>query len=122
MSEQLEPQIDENKLIAERRAKLTALRAQGLPAFPNDFRPDSQAADLHLGYDASEGAALEAQAIRVKVAGRMMLRRIMGKASFAHIQDTSGQIQLFLQRDVLGEPTPAIEAGLPLVRAHLVVA
>ena len=103
MSEQLEPQIDENKLIAERRAKLTALRAQGLPAFPNDFRPDSQAADLHLGYDASEGSALEAQAIRVKVAGRMMLRRIMGKASFAHIQDSSGQIQLFLQRDVLAE-------------------
>jgi lysyl-tRNA synthetase class 2 len=103
MSEQLEPPIDENKLIAERRAKLTALRERGLPAFPNDFRPDSQAADLHLGYDESEGAALESQAIRVKVAGRMMLRRIMGKASFAHIQDASGQIQLFLQRDVLAE-------------------
>ena len=103
MSEQLEPPIDENKLIAERRAKLTALRERGLPAFPNDFRPDSQAADLHLGYDESEGAALDAQAIRVKVAGRMMLRRIMGKASFAHIQDSSGQIQLFLQRDVLAE-------------------
>jgi len=105
MSEQLgppiDPPIDENKLIGERRAKLAALRAQGVPAFPNDFRPDAEAADLHLGYDASDGAALEAQAIRVKVAGRMMLRRIMGKASFAHIQDASGQIQLFLQRDVL---------------------
>ncbi len=103
MSEPLEPPVDENKLIAERRAKLAALRARGLPAFPNDFRPDSQAAELHLGYDQSEAAAIEAQAIRVKVAGRMMLRRIMGKASFAHLQDVSGQIQLFLQRDVLTE-------------------
>ena len=94
---------DENKLIAERRQKLTALREAGAPAFPNDFRRDSLASELHLGFDEMDGAALEAQAIRVTVAGRMMLRRIMGKASFVSVQDSSGRIQLFLQRDVLGD-------------------
>ena len=94
---------DENKLVAERRQKLATLRAGSSPAFPNDFRRDSLAAELHLGFDELDAAALEAQAIRVTVAGRMMLRRIMGKASFATVQDSSGRIQLFLQRDVLGE-------------------
>ena len=97
------PPEDENKLIAERRHKLSALRTAGTPAFPNDFRRDSLASELHLGFGEMEGAALEAQAVRVCVAGRMMLRRIMGKASFVKIQDSSGQIQLFLQRDSLGE-------------------
>jgi len=94
---------DENKLIAERRQKLAALRTAHEPAFPNDFRRDSLASELHLGFDEMDGAALEAQAIRVTVAGRMMLRRIMGKASFVSVQDSSGRIQLFLQRDVLGD-------------------
>jgi len=94
---------DENKLIAERRQKLAALRTAHEPAFPNDFRRDSLASELHLGFDEMDGAALEAQAIRVTVAGRMMLRRIMGKASFATVQDASGRIQVFLQRDVLGD-------------------
>jgi lysyl-tRNA synthetase class 2 len=97
------PPEDENKLIAERRQKLSALRAAGAPPFPNDFRRDSLASELHLGFGELDGAALDAQAIRVHVAGRMMLRRIMGKASFVKIQDSSGQIQLFLQRDSLGE-------------------
>ena len=96
-----EPKVDENKLVAERRVKLAALRALPQPAFPNDFRPDALAGELHVGFDAAEPGALDAQQIRVRVAGRMMLRRIMGKASFAHVQDSSGQIQLFLQRDVL---------------------
>jgi lysyl-tRNA synthetase class 2 len=96
-----EPKVDENKLVAERRAKLAALRALSQPAFPNDFRPDALAGELHVGFDAAEPGVLDAQQIRVRVAGRMMLRRIMGKASFAHVQDSSGQIQLFLQRDVL---------------------
>ncbi len=94
---------DDNKLIAERRGKLSQLRESQPVAFPNDFRRDALAADLHTGYDDADAATLEAQAVRVRVAGRMMLRRIMGKASFAHIQDSSGQIQLFLQRDALGE-------------------
>ena len=101
---------DDNKLIAERRQKLAALRAGAEPAFPNDFRRDSLAAELHLGFDGMEVAALEAQAVRVRVAGRMMLRRIMGKASFVKVQDSSGQIQLFLQREALGESYEAFKA------------
>ena len=94
---------DENKLVAERRAKLAALRATGGPAFPNDFRRDALANELLLGYGGLSDAALEASSVRVKVAGRMMLRRIMGKASFAKLQDSSGQIQIFVQREALGE-------------------
>ena len=103
------PPQDENKLIAERRAKLDALRTQGMPAFPNDFRPDVQASELHLGFGALDEAALAAQAVRVRLAGRMMLRRIMGKASFATLQDASGQIQIFLQRDSLAESYEAFK-------------
>ena len=94
---------DENKLVAERRAKLDALRGAGAPAFPNDFRPDALAGELLLGYGEVPEAALEAQAVRVQVAGRMMLRRVMGKASFAKLQDSSGQIQVYLQREGVGE-------------------
>ncbi|MFO1427190.1 MAG: lysine--tRNA ligase [Steroidobacteraceae bacterium] len=96
---------DENKLIAERRAKLAALRTAAGPggtAFPNDFRRDALAGEILAGYGAADAATLEAGPVRVRVAGRMMLRRIMGKASFAKIQDSSGQIQLFLQSEPLG--------------------
>jgi lysyl-tRNA synthetase class 2 len=91
---------DENALIAQRRAKLNALREAG-NAFPNDFRRDAIAGELHAEYDEQENAILEASPIRVKVAGRLMAKRIMGKASFAQLQDMSGRIQLFLQRDAL---------------------
>ena len=94
---------DENKLVAERRVKLAALRAASGPAFPNDFRRDALASDLLLGYSGLSDEALEVSAVRVKVAGRMMLRRIMGKASFVKLQDSSGQIQIFVQREALGE-------------------
>lgn len=96
------PAVDENKLIAERRAKLTALREKGIP-FPNDFRRNVMAGELHAKYDEMENDVLEAEPIRVSIAGRMMLRRIMGKASFATIKDMSGQIQIFVQRDSLAE-------------------
>ena len=91
---------DENSLIAQRRAKLDVLRANG-NAFPNDFRRNSVAGELHAEYDDKENDVLEADPIRVKVAGRMMAKRVMGKASFAQLQDMSGRIQLFLQRDSL---------------------
>ena len=91
---------DENSLIAQRRAKLDALRAEG-NAFPNDFRRNSVAGELHAEYDDKENEVLEANPVRVKVAGRMMAKRVMGKASFAQLQDMSGRIQLFLQRDSL---------------------
>lgn len=91
---------DENAQIAQRRAKLAALRAQGNP-FPNHFRRDSLAAELHEKYGVLDNDALEGDPVRVKVAGRMMAKRVMGKASFAQIQDMSGRIQLFVQRDAI---------------------
>jgi lysyl-tRNA synthetase class 2 len=93
---------DENSLIAQRRAKLDALRAEG-NAFPNDFRRNAIAGELHAEYDDKDNDVLEAGPVRVKVAGRMMAKRVMGKASFAQLQDMSGRIQLFLQRDSLPE-------------------
>jgi lysyl-tRNA synthetase class 2 len=93
---------DENRLIAERRAKLAKLRESG-PAYPNDFTPDARAADLHAEYDGSDQEALAALGKVVKVAGRMMLKRVMGKASFATVQDASDRIQIYLDRGVLGE-------------------
>jgi lysyl-tRNA synthetase class 2 len=95
-------QEDENKLIAQRREKLTALRENGT-AFPNDFRRDSLAAGLHGLYQDKTAEQLESMQVRVSVAGRMMAKRVMGKASFTKLQDMSGQIQLFLQRDNLPE-------------------
>jgi lysyl-tRNA synthetase class 2 len=93
---------DENQIIAERRGKLAALRAQG-PAFPNDFRRGNLAADLHAAHGGEENATLEPKAIRVAVAGRMMLKRVMGKACFATLQDVSGRIQLYVTLDGVGE-------------------
>jgi lysyl-tRNA synthetase class 2 len=100
--------LDENKLIAERREKLRALRGQGV-AFPNDFRPDAGAGDLQHETDDVDAEALAAQARRVKIAGRLLGKRVMGKASFARIQDRTGSIQLFLQKDALGETYDAFK-------------
>ena len=101
--------MDENKLIAERREKLHALRAQGI-AFPNDFRPDAFAGDLQREFDGKDAAAIEAAQRRVSVAGRLMAKRVMGKASFVQIQDMTGRIQLFLQANALGETYDAFKA------------
>ena len=101
MSEQKEP-IPEHELIAQRRAKLARLREQGM-AFPNDFRRDVMAGELHARYGDQDEETLAAQPIRVRLAGRLMSRRIMGKASFAHLQDMSGRIQLHITRDALPE-------------------
>ncbi len=95
------PPIDENALMAERRAKLSRLREAGV-AFPNDFRRDALAADLHAAYEGRSDEWLAAHPVRVRVAGRMMFKRLMGKASFAKLQDSSGQVQCYLQADVLG--------------------
>ncbi len=93
---------NENDIIAQRRAQLDALREQG-NAFPNDFRRDALASDLIEHHDEKDRDTLESEGIRVKVAGRMMSRRVMGKASFAHLQDMSGKIQLYLKSDNLPE-------------------
>ncbi len=99
MSEQIQ---DENKLIAQRREKLTQIRERGV-AFPNDFRRNVVAGELHAEYGEKSQEELESLGVRVRVAGRMMSRRVMGKASFSHLQDMSGKIQLFVQRDSLPE-------------------
>ena len=99
---------DENQLMAERRAKLARLRGQGA-AFPNDFRRDALAADLHATFGGHGNEALEANPTRVRVAGRMMFKRVMGQASFAKLQDASGQIQAYLQAKVLGEAYEAFK-------------
>ncbi|NNJ93552.1 MAG: lysine--tRNA ligase [Halobacteria archaeon] len=93
---------DENALIAQRRSKLQALREEG-NAFPNDFRRNAIAGELHAEYDDRDNDFFDAHPVRVKVAGRMMAKRIMGKAAFTQLQDMSGRIQLFLQRDSLPE-------------------
>jgi lysyl-tRNA synthetase class 2 len=97
-----QPQVDEHELIAQRRAKLTALREAGV-AFPNDFRRNVVAGEILAEYSEKSVEELEANPVRVAVAGRMMTRRIMGKASFCHIQDMSGRIQLYVTRDDLPE-------------------
>ncbi len=94
--------VDENHVIAERREKLKAIREKGV-AFPNDFKPQHQAAALHAEFGAAENETLEPLAKQVVIAGRMMLKRVMGKASFATVQDTSGRIQLFISKDNIGE-------------------
>jgi len=93
---------EENKLIAQRREKLGAIRDQGI-AFPNDFRRNIMAGELHAEYGEKSKDELEALNIRVRVAGRMMLKRVMGKASFATVQDMSGRIQFYVVRDELPE-------------------
>ncbi|MFN3957393.1 MAG: lysine--tRNA ligase [Tepidimonas ignava] len=108
------PHLDDNQLIAERRAKLAALREAARhgagPAFPNDVRPQHTAAGLQAEYGHMSNELLEPLQARVSVAGRMMLKRVMGKASFATLQDaslgpTGGRIQLYITKDGVGEAT-----------------
>jgi len=96
--------LDENQIIAERRAKLAGLRSSG-QAYPNDFRRDALAGELHVRYGALANEALEPQMVHVAVAGRMMLKRVMGKACFATLQDMSGRIQLYVTLDGVGAET-----------------
>ena len=93
--------VDENQIIAERRAKLAELRKHG-QAFPNDFERKDLAAELHAAHGAKSHEQLEAAALHVAVAGRMLFKRVMGKASFASIQDMSGRIQLYVSNDRSG--------------------
>jgi lysyl-tRNA synthetase class 2 len=92
----------ENRLVAERRAKLARLRESG-NAYPNDFRRDALADELLAAYQSHSMEALAASPLTVSVAGRLMVKRVMGGSSFVKVQDRSGQIQLLLKRDRLGE-------------------
>ena len=93
--------VDENQIIAERRAKLARLRGSGI-AFPNDFKPSHRAQDVIARYESSSREQLQAEAVSVSVAGRMVLKRVQGKASFATVQDATGKIQLWLNDEGVG--------------------
>ena len=96
-----EVNVDENAIIAERRSKLNELRKSGI-AFPNKFTPKNYSSDLHDSFDKDDKETLQNRNIDgVTIAGRMMLKRVMGKASFATVQDKSGRIQLYIARDLI---------------------
>ena len=100
-----EPQ-DENQLIAERRDKLSAMRArqaQGGPvAFPNDFKPAHHADALHTAHGGKTAETLAEEKHAVRIAGRMVLKRVMGKASFATLQDSTGRMQVYVKGEEIG--------------------
>ena len=93
---------EENKLVAERKSKLASLREAGNP-FINDFKPENLAKSLHEEFDEFSNDQLQKSKNKVSIAGRIMLKRVMGKASFVQLQDTSDQIQLFVTRDELDD-------------------
>jgi len=93
---------EENQLISQRREKLNAMRQQG-SAYPNGFEPTHKAGELQSEHGEKEKEALAAEELTVTVAGRMMSRRVMGKASFAGLRDVSGAVQLFVQKQQVGE-------------------
>lgn len=96
--------VDINEQMRVRQEKLKGLREQG-NAYPNNFKIDAWSQDLHTTYQDDSKEQLEELNKEVAVAGRMMLRRIMGKASFAHVQDKDGQIQLYVAKNIIGEET-----------------
>ena len=97
-----QPPIDENKLIAERREKLAKLRERG-QAYPNHFKREDIAIDLHAAYGDKDREWFDDNTVTAIVAGRMMAKRVMGKASFASLQDRTGRIQLYVKRDDLAD-------------------
>jgi lysyl-tRNA synthetase class 2 len=96
------PQLDENHVIATRREKLERMRAEG-GAYPNDFRRDTLAEFLHGSYGEADAAMLDGETTVFALAGRLMAKRVMGKASFGQLQDMSGRIQIFVQQNAVGE-------------------
>jgi lysyl-tRNA synthetase class 2 len=103
MTDEQHPQVeDENEIIAQRRAKLADLRQQGNP-FPNDFRRTDLALALHEEHEEKSKDELAAANIETRVAGRIMLRRVMGKASFLTIQDRSGRVQIYVRQSDVGD-------------------
>jgi lysyl-tRNA synthetase, class II len=98
------PAEDIHSLIAERKNKLAAIRSKGI-AFPNDFTPSHRAGALHAAHETSTKEQLEAAHIKVSIAGRMMLKRVMGKASFATVKDATGSIQFYINDQGVGAET-----------------
>ncbi|MEZ5480379.1 MAG: lysine--tRNA ligase [Thiolinea sp.] len=102
MSEQEQQHSEDNQLMQQRREKLAALRAQGRP-FPNEVVREHKAGDLHATYGEHDKEWFETNEVRVTVAGRVMLRRMMGKASFVTLSDVSGRIQIYVQMNRIGD-------------------
>ncbi len=105
MSDEINTQVtteDENHIIAERRAKLAEMRANGV-AYPNDFKRTDLFGDLQQKYKDATAEELEATPIHVACSGRMMLKRVMGKASFASVRDFTGEMQYFISQTDIGE-------------------
>ena len=94
--------FDENQIMAERRAKLDAIRKQGSPAFPNDAHPAHRAQPLQSRYEQHTREQLETEHVEVSISGRMMLKRVQGKASFATLQDATGRLQIYLNDEGVG--------------------
>ncbi len=121
--------LDLNNELQSRREKLAGLRENGI-AFPNDFRRDSTSDKLHAAYGDKDNEELEALGVEVTVAGRMMTRRIMGKASFVTLQDVGGRIQLYVARaaELLREggpwgqafPEPTFDGKFRILQQRLV--
>ena len=97
-----ENEVEENRLISERRGKLDALREQG-QAYPNDFRKDTTSGELHARFGDCDQEELAGVDEEFSLAGRMMAKRVMGKIAFVKLQDRAGDIQLMIQRDNLEE-------------------
>jgi lysyl-tRNA synthetase class 2 len=104
MEDNKSPVLDTNQVIAERREKLKALRERG-NAYPNDFDRTDLAGPILQKHGGAEREALETANVKVRIAGRMMLKRVMGKASFATLQDMSGRIQIYVTEGDLGKET-----------------
>jgi lysyl-tRNA synthetase class 2 len=104
MEDNKSPVLDTNQVIAERREKLKALRERG-NAYPNDFERTDLAGPILQKHGGAEREALETANVKVRIAGRMMLKRVMGKASFATLQDMSGRIQIYVTEGDLGKET-----------------
>ena len=103
MTDHITPEhtIDENSIIAERRSKLAHWRTEGI-AYPNDFVPEHRAGQLQSQFETADKAVVEEQNVSVSISGRMMLKRVMGKASFATVQDATGQIQFYINDEGVG--------------------
>ena len=92
-----------NELITQRRQKLATLKEEGINPYPNDFTPDTLTDEIQEKFGSLEGEKLNAVAETFSLAGRIMSKRVMGKASFINIQDRKGRLQIFVKRDALGE-------------------
>ncbi len=96
------PQLNEHDMHAERLAKLAQLRTQG-NAYPNQFKREHYAQALHEEYEKQPADYFDAHVVPVTIAGRIMTRRLMGKASFMHLQDMTGQMQVYIKQEALPE-------------------